>query len=330
MSHQSAFRHARCLVTGGLGFIGSNLVHRLVDLGATVHVVDSLHPDHGGNRFNIADLEGQVRLDVKDLRDRDAIGGLIEGQDFIFNLAGQVSHLDSMRDPYTDLEANCLPHLILLEACRARNPGVKIVYTSTRQVYGQPDYLPVDERHPIHPSDINGIHKMAGERYHTIYNDVHGVRTTSLRLTNTYGPRQLMRHNRQGFVPWFIRLAIDEQEIVLYGDGQQRRDFNYVDDVVDALLRAAANERANGKVFNLGASPAVSLQSFTDQLIRVVGTGRYRFAAFPADRKAIDIGDYYADYGKIEEMLGWRPQVSLGEGLGRTVEYYRRHRQHYW
>jgi len=330
MSHLDAFGNRRCLVTGGLGFIGSNLAHRLVDLGAAVAVVDSLHPDHGGNRFNVADLEGRVRVYVKDVRDRDAITGLVEGQDFIFNLAGQVSHLDSMHDPYADLEANCLPHLALLEACRARNPGVKVVYTSTRQVYGAPDYLPVDERHPVHPSDINGIHKLAGERYHTIYNDVHRVRTTSLRLTNTYGPRQLMQHNRQGFVPWFVRLAIDQQEIVLYGNGQQRRDFNYVDDVLDALLRAAADDRANGEVFNLGATPPVSLRSFTDQLIAVVGAGRYRFAAFPDDRKAIDIGDYYADYGKIERMLGWRPQVSLGEGLARTVEYYRRHRQHYW
>ncbi len=330
MPHLDVLRHARCLVTGGMGFIGSNLAHRLVALDADVLLVDSLHPDHGGNPFNVAAVRDRVEVTVADLCDRDSAAALVRGRDFIFNLAGQVSHLDSMRDPFGDLEANCRTHLTLLEACRATNRGVKVVYASTRQVYGRPDYLPVDEQHAVHPTDINGVHKLAGERYHKIYNHVHHVRTTSLRLTNTYGPRQLMRHNRQGFVPWFIRLAIDGEEIGLFGDGEQLRDFNYVDDVVDALLRAAASDAADGEVFNLGASPAVSLRRFTEQLLEVAGGGRYRLVPFPPDRKIIDIGDYYADYGKIERMLGWQPHVPLADGLGRTVEYYRRHKEHYW
>jgi UDP-glucose 4-epimerase len=330
MAYRAALRGARCLVTGGLGFIGSNLAHRLVELGAVVHIVDSLHPEHGGNLFNVADIREDVRIDVKDLCDRAAAAECVRGQDIIFNLAGQVSHLDSMRDPFGDLEANCRPHLTLLEACRAHNPRVKVVYASTRQIYGRPDYLPVDEHHLFHPTDVNGIHKLAGERYHTIYNDVHGVRTTALRLTNTYGPRQLVRHSRQGFVPWFIRQALDDQEIAIFGDGGQQRDFNYVTDVVDALLRVAVDERTNGEAFNLGARPAASLRTFTEELVRVAGAGRYRFEPFPTDRKVIDIGDYYADYGKIERLLGWQPEVSLAEGLRLTVEFYRRHRQHYW
>ena len=330
MPYRDAFRRARCLVTGGLGFIGSNLAHRLVELDADVALVDSLHPEHGGDRFNVAGLEDRVRIVVGDVCDRDAIGPLVADRDFVFNLAGQVSHLDSMRDPFGDMHANALAHLTLLEACRATNPGVKVVYASTRQVYGRPHYVPVDEQHPFHPTDINGIHKLAGERYHTIYDRIGHVRATSLRLTNTYGPRQLMRHNRQGFVPWFIRLAIDGEEISLFGDGAQQRDFNYVDDVVEALLFAAADDAANGEAFNLGASPPVSLRAFTEQLIAITGTGSYRIEPFPTERKVIDIGDYWADWRKIERVLGWRPQVPLAEGLRRTVDYYRSHRDRYW
>jgi len=299
-------------------------------LGAKVTLVDSLIPDCGGNLFNISGIEDKVKVHIADVRDENNMNRLVRGQDYIFNLAGQVSHIDSMRDPYTDLELNCRSHLSLLEACRKYNPDVKIVYASTRQIYGRPDYLPVDEGHPLHPTDVNGINKMAGELYHLLYHKVHGIRTTSLRLTNTYGPRMLVKHNRQTFLGWFIRLAIEGEEIPIFGDGHQKRDLTYVDDVVDAFLRAAADDRADGQVFNLGGLKPISLLELTEMLIEICGGGGYRFVPFPPERKRIDIGDFYADYSKIARTLGWKPTIPLREGLKRTVEFYRRYKEHYW
>lgn len=335
ITYTHAFAGKKVLITGGLGFIGSNLAIRLVELGADVLIVDSLIPDYGGNLFNIEPIKDKVRVNIADVRDVNGMNYLVRGQDYLFNLAGQVSHIDSMRDPYTDLEINCRAQLSILEACRHNNPGVKIVYASTRQVYGVPEYLPVDEKHILHPTDVNGINKMAGEWYHILYNNVYGIRAVSLRLTNTYGPRLLMKHNRQGFVGWFIRQAIDNEEIQVFGDGSQMRDLNYVDDVVEAMLLAAVYDGANGRIFNLGNSPPVSLLEFVRVLLEVcqefgVGKGGYRLVPFPPDKKRIDIGDYYADYSKIQEVLGWSPQVPLREGLRRTVAYYIQYREHYW
>lgn len=324
------YRSKRVMITGGLGFIGSNLAHRLVELGAEVLIVDSLIPDHGGNLFNIEGIADQVRVNIADVRDRNGMDYLVRGQEYIFNLAGQVSHMDSMRDPYTDLEINCRSQLSLLEACRYNNPTVKIVYASTRQIYGTPDYLPVDERHLVHPTDVNGINKMAGEWYHILYSNVYGVRATSLRLTNTYGPRQLVKHNRQGFIGWFIRLAVDGEEISLYGDGKQLRDLNHVDDVVEAFLLAGASNAVNGEVFNLGGTRPVSLLEIVDTLIDLCPGASYRLVPFPEDKKRIDIGDYYGDYSKIETTLGWKPQVSLRDGLADAIEFYRQNKEHYW
>jgi len=318
------------MITGGLGFIGSNLAHRLVELGAEILIVDSLIPDYGGNLFNIEGIEDQVQVNIADVRDRNGMDYLVRGQDYIFNLAGQVSHIDSMRDPYTDLEINCRSQLSLLEACRYNNPTVKITYASTRQIYGTPDYLPVDERHLVHPTDVNGINKMAGEWYHILYSNVYGVRATSLRLTNTYGPRQLVKHSRQGFIGWFIRLAVDGEEISVYGDGKQLRDLNHVDDVVEAFLLAGASNAVNGEVFNLGGTRPVSLLEIVDTLIDLCPEARYGLVPFPEDEKRIDIGDYYGDYGKIETTLGWKPQVSLRDGLAKTIEFYRQNKEHYW
>ena len=327
----AAFADRPVMITGGLGFIGSNLARRLVELGARVLIVDSLVPDYGGNLFNIAGIEDQVHVNIADVRDENSMDYLVRGQDYIFNLAGQVSHLDSMRDPYTDLEINCRSQLSILEACRKNNPGVKIIFASTRQIYGVPDYLPVDERHLLHPTDVNGINKMAGEWYHIVYNNVYGVRAASLRLTNTYGPRMLVKHNRQTFLGWFIRQSIDGEEITIYGDGRQKRDFTYVDDVVDAFLRAAASEAASGQCFNLGGLEPVSLKDLTELLLEIAESkSGYRLVPFPPERKIIDIGDFYADYFKIQHVLGWQPTIGLREGLRRTVEYYRQHKEHYW
>ena len=326
--YRDFYRGRKVLVTGGLGFIGSNLCRSLADLGAQVLAVDSLLPDYGGNLFNLAGYEDKVKVNIADVRGH-GMGYLVRGQDVLFNLAGQVSHIDSMTDPFTDLEINCRSQLWILEAVRKNNPGVRIVYAGTRQVYGKPLRLPVDEGHPLNPTDVNGINKISGELYHLVYNSVYGIRACSLRLTNTYGPRQLIRHPRQGFIAWFVRQAVLGEPIQIFGDGTQKRDFDYVDDVVDAFLRAGASESAFGQVFNLGGDGAISLLELARMLIEISGRGSYALAPFPPERKLIDIGDFQADASKIERALGWRPRVPLRAGLEKTVAYYRQHKEHY-
>jgi len=326
--HRDFYRARRVLVTGGLGFIGSNLCRALADLGAQVTAVDSLLPDYGGNLYNLDGYEERVRINIADVRGH-GMEYLVRGQDVLFNLAGQVSHIDSMSDPVTDLEINCTSQLRLLEAVRRGNPELKIVYAGTRQVYGRPHYLPVDEKHLLQPVDVNGINKISGEFYHLVYHQVYGIRASSLRLTNTYGPRQLIRHNRQGFIGWFVRKAALGEEIQVFGDGQQKRDFNHVDDVVDAFLRAGAIDAADGQVMNLGDEHPVSLAELVKLLIDVAGGGSFVLVPFPPERKRIDIGDFYADISRARATLGWSPTVSLREGLARTIEFYRRHREHY-
>ncbi|MCL4847082.1 MAG: NAD-dependent epimerase/dehydratase family protein [Acidobacteria bacterium] len=319
------YRGRRVMVTGGLGFIGSNLARALVDLGADVLVVDSLIPDYGGNAFNVAGYEDRLRVNIADVRQQSTMNFLVRDREVIFSLAGQVSHIDSMRDPYTDLEINCRSQLTILEACRHNNPEAKVVYAGTRQIYGKPDYLPVDERHLVRPTDVNGINKAAGEYYHLVYNNVFGVRACSLRLTNVFGPRQLIRHNRQGFIGWFIRLALEDQEIQIFGDGTQVRDFVYVDDATDAFLAAGALDVCNGEVFNVGGDEPISHRDLVTLLIDVAGTGRMRFVEWPPDKKAIDIGSFYSDSTRFRTTAGWRPRVALAEGLARTIVYYREH-----
>ncbi len=320
----NTFEGRRVLVTGGLGFIGSNLAHRLVGLGAEVLLVDSLVPEYGGNAFNIDGIQNQVRVNISDVRDEHSFAYLVRGQDYLFNLAGQTSHMDSMADPYTDLEINCRAQLSILEACRKHNPGIRIVFASTRQIYGKPDTLPVDESHLLRPTDVNGINKMAGEWYHILYNNVYGLRACALRLTNTYGPRMRIKDARQTFLGVWLRLSVLGQPFEVWG-GEQLRDFTYVDDAVDALLRAAASDRANGEVFNLGGTSVLTLRALADLLVEVAGGGEYITREFPADRRRIDIGDYYADGGRIREALGWEPTVGEREGLTRTLAFYRSH-----
>lgn len=321
---------AMVLVTGGLGFIGSNLARRLVAMGAEVTLMDALIPEYGGLEYNVREIRDRVGVEIADVRDAGAVARLVRGQDFLFNLAGQTSHVDSMTDPKTDLEINAAAQLSILEACKRHNRDIKLVFASTRQLYGRPQYLPVDEKHPIHPVDVNGINKLAGEWYHLLYNDVYGIRACALRLTNTYGPGMRVRDARQTFLGIWIRNVIQGKPILVYGDGSQLRDFNYVDDAVDALLSAAGSAQADGQVFNLGSAAVVSLRALAEKLIALHGSGRYEIVPFPAERKAIDIGDYYSDFGKIRAALGWSPKVSLEEGLRRTLDYYGRHGSHYW
>src|SRR5713101_58163 len=317
------------MITGGLGFIGSNLARRLVELGADILLVDSLIPDYGGNLFNIDGIADRVRVNVADIRQQSTMNYLVRGCTVIFNLAGQVSHIDSMLDPYADLEINCRSQLTILEACRYNNPGVKVVFAGTRQVYGHPASLPVDESHLVMPTDVNGINKAAGEYYHLVYNNVFGVRACSLRLTNVYGPRQLLKHNRQGFIAWFIRLAIEGREIEIYGDGSQLRDFVYVDDAVDAFLRAGASDACNGEVFNVGGDEPISHRDLAALLLKVAGAGSVKYVEWPASKKMIDIGSFYADSTKFKRTTGWTPTVPLADGLRRTVEFYRAHFSQY-
>ena len=283
-----------------------------MDLGADVLLVDSLIPDYGGNLFNIDGIANRVTVNVADVRQQSTMNYLVRDRDVIFNLAGQVSHIDSMRDPYTDLEINCRSQLTVLEACRKHNPGVKVVFAGTRQVYGRPDSLPVNESHLVRPTDVNGINKVAGEYYHLVYNNVFGVRACSLRLTNVYGPRQLIKHNRQGFIGWFIRLAIEGRTIQIYGDGSQLRDFVYVDDAADAFLRAGANDACNGEVFNVGGDRPVSHRDLTTLLVDIAGSGSVQYVDWPPEKKAIDIGSFYADSTKFARATDWTPSVPLG------------------
>lgn len=327
--YREYYRGRRVMITGGLGFIGSNLARQLVDLGADVLIIDSMLPGYGGNLFNIADIKDRVRVNIADVRMQSTIAVLSRGQDVLFNLAGQVSHIDSMRDPYTDLDINCRAQLSILEACRMNNPGVRVVYAGTRQVYGRPEYLPVDERHLVRPADINGVNKAAGEYYHLLYNNVFDVRACSLRLTNVYGPRQLIKHNRQGFIGWFIRLAIEDREIQVFGDGSQMRDFVYVDDAADAFLRAGASDACDGDVFNVGGSEPISHRDLVALLIDAAGSGSVRYVDWPPDKKRIDIGSFYSDSTRFRERVGWTPRIDLREGLRRTIEFYRQHLPEY-
>jgi UDP-glucose 4-epimerase len=324
----NSFKNAKVLITGGLGFIGSNLAKRLVGLGADVLLVDSLIPEYGGNFYNISGFQDKVKVNISDVRDPHSMRYLVQDKDFLFNLAGQTSHMDSMTDPFTDMEINCHAQLSILEACRHHNPGIKIVYASTRQIYGKPDYLPVDESHPFRPVDVNGINKMAGEWYHVIYNNVYGICSCVLRLTNTIGPRMRIKDARQTFMGIWIRLLLEEKPFEVWG-GEQLRDFTYVDDCVDAMLMAASSEKANGQVFNLGGDCLISLKDLAEMLIDINGSGEYSIKTFPEGRKKIDIGDYYSDYTLIRKTLGWEPRVPLKEELSRIIEFYRENIGHY-
>ena len=322
------FRNKRALITGGLGFIGSNLARRLVELGGRVTIIDSLVPEYGGNLFNVAGLENKISMNISDVRDVHNMRYFLKNQDYLFNLAGQTSHLDSMEDPYTDLEVNCRAQLYILEECRRYNPKIRVVFASTRQVYGRPDYLPVDEKHLLRPVDVNGINKMAGEWYHILYNNVYGIKACALRLTNTYGPRMRIKDARQTFVGVWIRRLSEGKPFEVWG-GKQMRDFNYVDDVVDAVLMAATNDRAIGKIFNLGSDEIISLKKLADMLVKLNGSGKYKMCVFPAARRKIDIGDYYSDYKLIKNTLNWKPKVTLEKGIAATLAFYRKNLERY-
>ncbi|HJQ19454.1 MAG TPA: NAD-dependent epimerase/dehydratase family protein [Gemmatimonadaceae bacterium] len=329
MTHSGdAFRGRKALVTGGAGFIGSALAIRLVDLGAAVTVADNFTPTSGANAHNLAGIADRAQIRDADIRDAAVMRELVAGQDFLFNLAAQTSHMDSMTAPDADLDINCRAQLSIVELCRCVNPDVKIVYASTRQMYGRPEYLPVDERHPLRPVDVNGINKMAGEWYHILYHQVYGLRTCALRLTNTMGPRMRVKDARQMFVGYWVRCVLEGKPFEVWG-GDQRRDISYVDDTVDAFLLAAASDAANGRVFNVGGDRPVTLRELAQLLVAANGGGEYVVREFPRDRQRIEIGDYYADTRSIAAALGWSARVALPDALDRTLHFYREHLQNY-
>jgi UDP-glucose 4-epimerase len=295
---------------------------------ARVTLLDSLIPEYGGNLFNIAGIEDRVQVNISDVRDAHSMRYLVQDQDYLFNLAGQTSHMDSMEDPFTDLEINCRSQISILEACRNYNPKIKVVFASTRQIYGKPDNLPVNEDHLLRPVDVNGINKMAGEWYHILYNNVFGITACALRLTNTYGPRMRVKDARQTFLGIWIRMLIEGRAFEVW-EGNQLRDFTYVDDAVEALLLAAASDQANGQTWNLGGDCVICLRDLADLLIAANGGGEYTTRCYPEARKRIDIGDYYADFSRIRAALGWEPRVALRDGLERTLAYYRENLEHY-
>ena len=319
---KDSFAASKVLITGGLGFIGSNLARRLVGLGADVTVIDSLIPDYGGNLYNVQDIKDRIQTNVSDVRDSHSLRHLVQGKDYLFNLAGQTSHLDSMTNPMADLEINCQAQLSILEACRAGNPKIKIVFASTRQIYGRPTQLPVPETHPLHPVDVNGINKMAGEQYHLLYNDVYGIPATALRLTNTIGPRMRIKDARQTFVGLWVRQLLEGQPISVWG-GKQLRDFTDVEDAIDAFLMVAASPATNGQVYNLGGTEMIDLADLAKLMVEVNGAGSYEIKDFPAERRAIDIGDYYGDFSKIRQALGWEPKRPLRETIETTLSYFK-------
>ena len=324
------YRGKKVLITGGLGFLGSNLAIRLVQYGASVTLLDSMHPTCGANYFNIDPIKNDVEVIKGDSCSLDLVSQIVRRKAFVFSLAGHVSHIESMQDPFEDLHMNTVAPLTILEACKRENREARVVYSGTRQSYGRPDTVPLVETQLLKPVDVNGVNKMAGEWFHMVYHGAYGIPAVSLRLINTYGPRQLVKHSRQGFVGWFIKQAIDGEEIQVFGDGQQVRGFNYVDDVVDALLIAGIHEKVKGDYFNLGGERAVALEEFVKLLLKAVGRGSYRIVPFPGDKKSIDVGSVYSSAAKFNFATGWRARVPIEEGLVRTVEYYKKYREHYW
>lgn len=317
-----AFAGARVVITGGMGFIGSSLARRLVALGAKVLLIDSVIPEYGGNPTSISDIRDQVVVDNSDIRGGYALPRLLDGQDFLFNLAAQTGHLDSMTAPEDDLAINCTAQLQLLEACRAVNPGIIIVHAGTRQIYGRPRYLPVDERHPLRPVDVNGVNKMAGEAYHLLYRDVYGIKSRSLRLTNVYGPGMRIKDARQNFLGIWLRRVIEGEPFEVWG-GKQRRDLLYVDDAVEAFLYAAITPEVEGLALNVGGNEPYSLAALAEAIIEANGGGRYEIREFPPERKRIDIGDFLTDDRCFRALSGWRPYIRLTDGLRLSLDYYR-------
>jgi UDP-glucose 4-epimerase len=325
-----ALKGKEVLVTGGLGFIGSNLSIELVRAGAHVTIVDNMLPRQGGNLFNIKDIEDKVKVNFSDVRNELSMNHLVKGKDYIFHLAGQVNHVDSMRNPVQDLDINCRGTLVLLEALRHHNRTARVIFAGTRGEYGSSVKLPVDEDHPTNPMGIYAVTNLTAEKMVLVYDDIFGIKGACLRITNTYGPRHHMAHDEYGVFNWFIRKAIDNEDVPVFGDGRILRDFLYVEDLVECMLRMTDVDAAYGKVFNVGTGVPVSFIDLAKKIVEIAGTGKAIFTEFTQERKEVEPGDYYADISLIKRITGWAPLITLGEGIERTVAFYRKYRKEYW
>jgi len=328
--HKEGFQGRKVMVTGGLGFIGSNLSARLVERGAKVTVVDNMIPRLGGNLFNVKEIADRIHLNFSDVRDGHSMDFLVKDHEYIFHLAGQVNHVDSIRNPIQDLDINCRGTLVLLESCRKYNRDVKIIFAGTRGEYGSSVRLPVGEDHPTNPKGIYAVTNLTAEKMVLVYQDVHKISGSCLRITNTYGPRHQMAHDEYGVLNWFVRKAIDDEVIPVFGDGRILRDFLYVDDLVDCFLQVALCEAAYGEVFNVGTGVPISFIDLAKKIVQVAGQGKVTFAEFTQERKEVEPGDYYTDISKIRRTVGWEPGTGLEEGLRKTIDFYRRHKKEYW
>jgi UDP-glucose 4-epimerase len=328
---EQSFVGRTVMVTGGMGFIGSNLVRRLIALGAEVHVVDSMIDGSGANRFNLPDVEDRFRVHTFDIGNAGALRPLLASCDLVFNLAAQINHLQSVSDPARDLALNAESHLRFLEACRVSGGRMKVVFTSTRQVYGAQEQLPVNERATPQPCDINGVHKLCAEWYHLLYHRLHGVRTTVLRLSNVYGPRMPIRLDASTpLMGRFVCKVLEGERLDVFGDGSQVRDVLEVEDAVDGLIAAARTPAADGEIINLSGTEVTTVGQIAQMVIDAAGAGSLRLLPFPSARQAIDIGSIYLDCTKASRLLDWRPRVSLRDGLARSIAFYRENRSHYW
>jgi UDP-glucose 4-epimerase len=330
MDFGTEFHGKRALITGGMGYTGSNLAIALVNAGAEVTVMDAMIPGYAGNLFNIEPIRDRVTVNFSDVRDVNVMNYLVQGQDYIFHLAGQVDHILSLSNPFLDIDINIKGTAVVMEAVRHHNPTAKVIYTGTRGQYGSAISLPVNENAATHPKGIYEISNLTAEKIIQVYNDVHGIESVMLRLTNIYGPRAQMKHHRYGIVNWFVRLAVDDETIKVFGDGQILRDFLYIDDAVEAILMCALEPKTTGEILNIGIDEPTSILDMVKTLIDVAETGRWEFAPFSPERKAQEPGDFYSDITKIRSLVGWEPRTSLRDGLRETVDFYRAHKHHYW
>lgn len=326
----NSFKNKKVIVTGGLGFVGSNLSIKLAELGADVLIVDNMLPREGGNLFNIEPVKDKVQINISDIRNADSMNHLVKGMDYIFHIAGQVNHVDSVKNPLNDLSINVEGTLIIMEALRKNNPSAKVIFTGTRGEYGSSLKLPVEESHAINPIGIYAITNFAAERIVLTYHNLHNVKSVCLRITNTYGPRHQMAHDEYGVFNWFIRKSMDNEVIPLFGDGRILRDYLYIDDLVESLVATALNDNVYGEVYNIGSGIPVSFIELANKIIEISGKGKADYTEFTSERKALEPGDYYADITKIKKAIKWEPKISLDDGIKKTIEYYSKNKKHYW
>ena len=324
------YKNKKVLVTGGLGFLGSNLANHLAKLGASVTVLDCLLGQHGGNLFNIQSAGKKIRFVRGDIRDLNLVEKLVVAQDILFNIAAQTSHTASIQDPFLDADINVRGQINILESCKKINPKISIVYCSSRAVYGASPENPISESSLPNPLDIYAANKLVGEQYHKIYQRVYGIKTIILRVANGYGPCAQMKGPSFGILNWFTRLAMDDQEIKIFGDGKQVRDYVYVDDIVLAFLSAGMSTKLNGEVLNVASGRGIPLINIVKKIVQAAGKGRIIYVPWPEQNKKIDVGDFVADIRNAKKFLNWKPQISLEDGIGSMVAFYKKNKKFYW